>query len=179
MTARSAIAPLDTADATAVVLYERAFYDAFRRATANRLVRKLWLWDDEQQRLATRIPYEDQVVYALRDCAGTIVGGIGVNLAMREFQSSAFGFSPAAWPHAAEILTFFSVIRGDVRATTSLWRCAAAQLRARGCRTALATTAQRPLRSYLRIGWQLIAETEIEAERRYFLRYDLSTSSDY
>lgn len=171
------IAPLDLVDAAAIAQYERAFYDAFRRATANRLVRKLWLWDDEQRRLATRIPYEDQLVYVLRDGGGTIVGGIGVNVAMREFQSSAFGFSPGTWSDSAEVLSFFSVIRGDVRSSTDLWRCAAAALRARGCRTALATTAQRPLRSYLRIGWQCIAETEIEGERRYFLRYDLTAAA--
>ena len=175
MTGQLTVAPLDVADSAAVAQYERAFYEAFRRATANRLVRKLWLWDDEQGRLATRIPYEDQLVYTLRDPAGRMAGGIGVNVAMRAFQSAAFGFSPGEWEQSAEVLTFFSALRGDVRSSKELWRRTAAELLGRGFRTALATTAQRPLRSYLRIGWRLLAEAEIEAERRYFLRYDLNT----
>lgn len=173
------IAILDPSDKAAVAAYERAFYESFRRATANRLVPKLWNWDDERLRLATRIPYEDQVVHTARDAFGAIAAAMGVNVAMRDFQSAAFGFFPACpIADAAEVLTFFSAVPHDLRSTAGLWARGASDLRARGLRTALATTAQRPLRVYQRIGWQVIAEAEREAERRYFLRFDLTAGDE-
>jgi hypothetical protein len=166
------ISILDTGDPDAVREYERAFYTAFRRATAHRLVRKLWLWNDDEGRVATRIPYADQRIYTLRDRAGAISAALAANVAMREFQSAAFGFNPAEPQGAVEVLTFFSTA-AEVRGTTRLFRGFVEDTRASGRHTALATTAERPFRVYRRIGWELVAECEIESERRYFLRFDL------
>jgi hypothetical protein len=166
------ISILDTTDAGAVREYERAFYRAFRRATTNRLVRKLWLWDDEEGRVATRIPYVDQRIYTLADTVGGIRAALAANVAMREFQSAAFGFSPGERDGAVEVLTFFSTASG-VRDTTSLFRGFVEDTHGSGRHTAFATTAERPFRVYRRIGWELVAEREIESERRYFLRFDL------
>ena len=146
---------------------------AFRRATPNRLVRKLWLWNDEEGRVATRIPYSDQRIYTLVDGAGAICAALAANVAMREFQSSAFGFTPAERDGAVEVLTFFS---------TATPTCAAR----RGCSAAFvedthgpaATPPSRPppsvpSASTAASAGKLVAEREIESERRYFLRFDL------
>lgn len=166
---------LDTADPQAVEAYERAFFSAFQRATANRLIRKLWEWDEASRRLATRIPYDEQWVWVLRDGSGAVEGGLAFNTAMRQFQGAAFGFAPPATADGdVEVLTFFSVANRDFRCKLEFWSRCAMHVRARGAHTAWATTAQRPLRSYLRIGWELRGEAEVESERRYFLRYDLN-----
>jgi hypothetical protein len=165
---------LDVTDPAAVDQYERAFFTAFQRATRNRLVRNLWRWDEENRRLATRVPYDEQLVWVLRDRAGAVESGMAFNIAMQQLQSAAFGFAPPVPAVGAfEVLTFFSVTNRDFRCKLEFWSRGAKHARARGFHTAYATTAQRPLRSYLRIGWELQAETEVESERRYFLRYDL------
>jgi hypothetical protein len=174
MTGRATV--LDTADPEAVRAYERAFFDAFRRATSNRLVRKLWLWDMNTQRLSTRIPYADQLIYVVRDGAGAVRIGMAANLTMREFQSAAYGFTPPPGERVLEVLTFFSSAPRDLRGKKELCRVLFEDARARGYRAAVATTAERPLRTYLQTGWTLEAEAEIEGERRYFLRYELDPS---
>jgi hypothetical protein len=159
-------------------LYERTFYAAFERAAGNRLIRQLWIFDDERKRLATRIPYEDQVIYVLRGPAGRIVTALGVNVAMRSFQASAFGFGlPDDAGGYCELLTMFSV--GEYR-LESRYRFISAtfgDLYRRGFHTALATTAQRVLRTYVRNGARVIAEKEIQDEMRYFLKFDLARKS--
>ncbi len=166
------ISILDTCNPEAVRDYERAFYAAFRRATTNRLVRTLWLWNDDEGRVATRIPYSDQRIYMLVGRSGAIHGALAANVAMREFQSAAFGFTPKEPDGTVEVLTFFSTVP-EVRGTTQLFRSFVEDTRESGRHTVLATTAERPFRVYRRIGWELIAEREIESERRYFLRFDL------
>src|SRR5262245_49830415 len=89
--------------------YERAFYKAFTRAKGNRLIRQLWIFDDDAERLATRIPYDEQLVYVMRDDAGAIIAGMGVNTAMRSFQGEAFGFRPESPAGCCELLTMFSL----------------------------------------------------------------------
>ncbi len=166
------VAVLDTQDHDAVVAYERAFYDAFRRATSNRLVRKLWDWNVEEGRLATRIPYRDQRIFTLIG-GGSIYAALAANLALREFQSAAFGFSPARRDGAVEVLTFFSKEPREIRGKAQLFRRFVDDARRGGYHTAYATTAEHPVRAYRGIGWDLLAETEIDAERRYFLQFDL------
>jgi len=168
------VAVLDTENRDAVIAYERAFYDAFRRATSNRLVRKLWEGNVEECRLATRVPYVDQRIYTLIDRCGCIRAALAANLTLREFQSATFGFSPARRDGTIEVLTFFSSEPREIRGKARLFRRFVDDARREGYHTAYATTAEHPVRVYRGIGWDLLAETEIDAERRYFLRFDLA-----
>ncbi len=169
---------LDVSDAAVLQEYERAFYAAFQRVTGNRLIRDLWSWDDAEGRLATRVPYEDQLIVAQRDEAGRMDTAIATNMALREFQSSAFGFSPPSEPRGCcEFLTFFSVGNWRLTAKLRFWAACFAELRARGYHTGYATTAQRGLPIYRRIGGEVIGETEISGEKRYFLRYSLERTT--
>jgi hypothetical protein len=167
---------LDANDPLAVEGYERAFHAAFSRVAGNRLIRDLWLWDDPAGRLSTRIPYDDQIVLIGRNPAGEIETAMAFNFAMREFQSSAFGFAPPERTEGAcELIVFFTLGHRHLsRAVTNLVHCYA-KMRERGFHTAYATTAPRPLPAYRRIGGtEVIQEREIEGEMRYFLRVDLA-----
>jgi hypothetical protein len=156
--------------------YERAFYTAFQRAVGNRLIRQLWQWDEAAGRLATRIAYEEQIIYTLRnDASGAIRIALAVNHVLRSFQSAAYGFSPPADPQGCcEMLTVFTVGEYRLPTTLSFWRATFADLCARGYHTAYATTAPRVLGFYLRKGARVIDEREIDGEMRYFLSFDLS-----
>jgi len=155
--------------------YERAFYQGFQRATWNRLIRQLWIWDDAAGRLSTRIPYEDQILYAYRDCATReIVLAMGVNVAMRGFQAGAYGFEAPADPvGCCEFLTVFGCRDFQLRTKLRFWRETFADLRARGFHTGYASTAPKVLSFYLRKGGRILREAEINQEMRYFLQFDL------
>ena len=168
---------LDAADDVARAEYERAFYAAFVRVTSNRLIRTLWAWDEARGRLATRVPYADQRIYIQRDADGAIASAIGVNVAMRQLQSSAFGFSlptTDAQADTCEFVTFFAV--DDDRALAprlQLFEGVFRDLHAQGLRSAYASTARRPLPIYRRIGGSVVADTRVDGEDRFFLRFSL------
>ena len=71
---------LNPSDNAAVEEYEAAFYQSFSKVTTNRLVQKLWLWDHETGRLKTRVPYQDQLICALRDQAGRLRSAMAFNI---------------------------------------------------------------------------------------------------
>jgi hypothetical protein len=165
---------LNTHDPLVREEYERAFHDAFIQVTTNRLIHKLWLWDYSARRVETRIPYDEQVIFALRDEAGRIETAMAFNVGASGWQSSAFGFAGPATRHGScEILTFFSVADHTLSVKLAFWRRCVTELRARGFENSYATTALRPLASYMRLGWRVIASKQIEGEPRYFLRHDL------
>ena len=171
-------ATLDTANADQVGQYERAFHTAFQRARGNRLIRTLWCWDDDHGRLATRIPYDDQIVYWQADRQGDLAAALAVNLAMKDVQASAFGFAPLPeydqGQRICELLTFFAV--GDHRLVQRLHFIAAcfSDLHRRGHAIAYATTAARILPVYCRyFGGTQLAATCINGEERFFLRFVL------
>ena len=172
-----AVEPLDPTDSAAVEEYERAFHRAFQRVPGNRLIRTLWRWDDEAGRVSTRIPYEEQLVLLLRGPGGQIQTAMGINTALHDFQSAAYGFAPRTpTGGCCELLTFFTVGDGSLARALGFWERCCAALRGRGFHTAYATTAPRPLPTYLHIGGELLETREIAGETSHFLRFDLSRS---
>jgi hypothetical protein len=165
---------LDASSASEREAYERAFYTAFQRAAGNRLIRQLWQWDDAAGRVATRIPYDEQIIYVLRDEGGRIVTGLAVNHLLRSFQSAAYGFSPPPnHDGCCEFLTVFSVEEYRLATRFEFWRNSFTALRAAGFHTGYATTARRVLNLYRLLGAKILKEAEIEGEMRYFLEFDL------
>lgn len=165
---------LDLTDRTALAEYERAFYAAFVRVTGNRLIRALWVWDDAERRLATRIAYRDQLIFVVRNAAGNIETAIATNIACRDWQAAAFGFSgPTEQEACCEILTFFTVADYRLGFKLRFWEACFAELRRRGLKTAYATTAARLLLAYQRLGGVLLEQKEIAGEMRYFLEFSL------
>jgi hypothetical protein len=166
---------LDVRDHSAVAEYESAFHASFARVTDNRLIRDLWVWNDDAQRLAVRIPYDDQVVYVARDAKRGVRTALGVNVAMRTKQSSAFGFGDGIGTGGCcELLTYFTTGDHRVGAQRAFIEACFTDLRGRGLHTAYATTAPRPLPTYRRIGGELLDERRVEGEMRYFLKFSLS-----
>ncbi len=165
---------LDPSDATERARYERAFYAAFRRTSANRLVRSLWLWDDERERLAVRVPYEDQRIYVQRADSGDVNAGLAFNLLLRSFQSAAYGFAPPE-PLAGcgEFLTFFSVKPLCLASLLRLCAGVFEDLRRGGFHTSYGTTAPRVMPLYRRLGAEVLATREINGEFRHFFRLPL------
>ncbi len=165
---------LDHRDADAIAEYERGFYRAFARVTGNQLIRSLWCWDLDAQRLATRIPYSDQRVYVGRGPQGEIEMAIAANTALVGYQSSAFGFPAPNPPQGScEFLTFFTVGNHSLKHKLHFWEGCFKDLLAGGYHTAYASSAARLLPVYKRIGGRLLAECEVEGERRFHWQFDL------
>lgn len=165
---------LDSRDAIARMEYERAFYAAFQRVPGNRLVRKLWLWDDRAKRVATRISYEDQIVYLDRR-DGAIDGAVAFNVRRPGAQSAFYGFSPPANTRGiCEALTFFAVSDRRIATRYGFWRDSVADLHKRGFHTVYATASAPAYRVYRRFGATLLDRKEIEGETRFFFTFDVA-----
>ncbi len=167
---------LDRSDPAQIAAFERGFHAAFSRVPSNRLVRTLWEWDDDTRRLRTRIPYDEQEIFALFRPDREVCLGMAVNRALRSFQSSAFGFAvPADSPPACELLALY--IEPDPVLAPQfgrMTRTCFAQLAASGLAVAYATTATRVLPLYRRLGAKIIESRTIGTEERHFLCFDLS-----
>jgi hypothetical protein len=165
---------LDTSDSVAVQEYEAAFYQSFSKVMTNRLVEKLWAWDHEAGRLKTRVPYDGQLICALRDPSGSLHSAMAFNVALHEFQAAAYGFAaPEKAVGAFEVLTFFAVATETIQVRANFWARCVALLSACGYHAGYATTARRPLSMYQRAGWRVLEEREIESEKRYFIHYEI------
>lgn len=168
---------LDAACPAALAEFERAFYSAFVKVSGNRLVRQLWIWDEAERRIATRVPYDDQIIYVFRDDRGAIATAMAVNMTLREFQAEAYGFPcPAERRGCCELLTLFVVGSHDLENAYRFRAATFGDLHRRGFDTAYATTATRVLRFYLRLGARQLDEKMVQDERRHFLQFDLRTS---
>jgi hypothetical protein len=179
-TITSAYGTLDVTDDWQVTEYERHFYRAYAGLADNKLVRLIWEWDDTRQRVRTRIGYSDQVIYSARDSRGRLAAAMAVNLRYpAEFQAAAFGFPRAggAKGRYCEILNVFTTSHhGETARTTygSFIRgFGYVDLAAHGFEAAYATCTRRRLRSCQRLGAQVLAETSIDGEARYFLQWSL------
>lgn len=158
----------------AVKRFEEAFYIAFSRAKANRLVRHIWIWDDGAKRLRTRIAYEDQHVFVLQDSDGSIDTATALNWRLAHYQASQLGFSvPSDMEGHAEILTLFSRRDADLTGLRVFLRKAAEASLALGIRSADATCTDRLLPVYQHLGGVPLANTMVEGERRTLLRFEL------
>lgn len=170
---------LDVTSPTLIAEWERAFYKGFAHVTGNRLIRTLWNWDDAGQRLATRIPYLDQVIYYWRDDQGEIASSIATNIAMTQFQSSAFGFEPdraEGAPRGCELIVAFSLSDRSLSHVIAVRNAALSDLYDRGFRRAYLTTADKVHHLWMRCGARVLGDTVIEGERRRFLEFPLNPS---
>ena len=83
---------LNVNDTTLRAAFEHSFYVAFSR-TNNKLTRKIWDWDDEEQRVRTQIPYTSQRVYGRLNEEGIVEMGMAINLDQQHMQIHGFGFA--------------------------------------------------------------------------------------
>lgn len=166
---------LDPADPEALERFERAFYAAFARAKGTRLVRLLWHWDEQRQRIRPRIPYEDQQIYVLWDGERQVDTAAAINLKLRQYQAASLGFAPPAPPRLrlCEILALFSRRDAELVALRTFLCQVAHLLLAQGIETADATCTDRLLPIYRHIGGQPLERRCLEGEHRTLLRFPL------
>ena len=166
---------LDVRDLDVHEEYEKAFYDAFSRVPSNRLVRQLWLWDDEGRRLRIRLAYEDHAIWVSRRASGELHFAIAAHQDPSRAQSAAYGFEIPREAGIFEVLTFFNSGPTDIAEMRSFWRSFLAHMREAGLTRGYATCAARLLLLYKRAGWEVAAETEIAGEARYLLTLRLDS----
>ena len=165
---------LDPFDPCAREEYETAFYEAFARVTTNTLVRRLWRWDDQHRRLATRIDYDDQRIYIGRNQSGALTLAIAATVAPSRWQSAEYGFTPQqCGADACEVLTFFATTRLSGAVIRPFWRRFLTAIKALGVRSAYATCAASMLPLYEFAGWKIADMASIDGEQRYFLTLQL------
>jgi len=163
------------------VAYEHAFYNAYAQLTDNRLVRDLWLWDDEAQCVQTRIRYEDQVIFGWRDADGNLLSALAVSLNAEEFQAGMFGFkrdhnSPNR--RSCEILNLITTPHFKQSAIRGFYTFVAGYgfraLREMGYNIAYSTCTPRRKRGYVFLGANILDETVMNQESRFLLLWDFN-----
>ncbi len=173
----SQVERLDQAREEDVRLYEEAFYRAFA-PRSNPGIRTIWIWDDKSQRLKTRIPYEDQDVFFIRDERGLVETGLAVNRACRQFQSGAYGFQRPQYPQWVEVLAVFNLAKDSRKPVLAAVEKSHQVLLARGWEQfyVYATCPQYSLNWNLKRGWEIAEKSERDSVIRYFLRMSISRS---
>ena len=174
---------VDVTDDGQVSEYERTFYQSYAGLTDNKLIRLIWDWDDSRQRTRTKIPYADQVIYSERDTDGRLTGAMAVNLNWpAAFQGQVFGFAEPGRRNgpggrSCEILNVMMIPQRSATARESYRRFVTdfvyRDLCHQGFDIAYSTCVRRLLRPYQRLGAQLLGQTTIDGEDRYFLYWPL------
>jgi hypothetical protein len=167
---------LDPEDGEALERFERAFYGAFTRAKANRLVRSLWQWDDAARRIRPHIPYADQRVLFRNDEEGAVDTAAAINVRLASYQAARLGFDPppASLSGHCEVLALFSRRDADLVGLRTFFQEVAEDLLAQGLRSADATCTDRLLPAYRHIGGQPLARQCLDGENRTLLRFQLA-----
>jgi hypothetical protein len=167
---------MDCSDPEDIAGFEQGFYLGFEESTHNKIIRWLWIWDEQAHRLRTRVPYEDQTIW-ISASGSPPDTGIAVNTRMALLQSSAFGFSLpdtlSGSGNTCEFLTAFSTGDRSIGHFHKAWNEVFHTLQALGFRNAVATCARKILPLYRRMGAVILEERLIEEQVRYFLGFEL------
>lgn len=159
--------------------FESAFYRAFISIGDSILIRRIWDWNDENRKLRLKISYEDLVVLRWKSVEGRINCAVAANLNNFSTQFSEFGFSfPVHLPKPhCEIVTLFTNWEDRKSAITlnrNFLKAYCIPFMAElGYRSLYSTCAIKPMKTYIRWGWDVIDETFIDGEKRYLLHYNI------
>jgi hypothetical protein len=157
--------------------FERAFFEAFEPLTHNKLIRKLWRWDEANRRLRTAIPYDKQCIFAARDSKGALSTVLALSFDLKITQSGFYGFEVPNEPQNCEALAFFGLGMRSVQPTRQFWNWSRAELQKRGFSTIYATCSPRVMPVYRFVGGTVEQRREIEGETRYFFRLPVEASA--
>jgi hypothetical protein len=165
---------LDLSNEAHIHAFEQSFYLAFSRSKGNSLVRKLWLWNDEDSRLKTRIPYSSQRIFVTWDEAGEVDTAVAFNCSKDFYQAGFFGFErPLCSEPNYEVLAFYSKRDQKFRELRLfMWQCAV-YCDQQGVSCIDATCTDRLLRPYTRVGGVLQSSMRIGCETRHLLRFSI------
>jgi len=166
-------------DQANIVQFEHDFYSAYKDLEHTDLLREIWNWDDEHERIRLRIPYDKLRIYKWlgpeNKCFCYVVG---TDLPTGFSQVEYFGFRiPEQKQPAAEALSLF--ISPDFPYSTTklnqqfIQQVCLKKERERGIEVIYATCALRLLPLYIRWGWRLRDTRIINNQVRYFISCDL------
>jgi hypothetical protein len=171
----SSFEQLDQSSQSDIFAFERAFYDSFSRAKSNRLVRKLWIWNDDECRLKSKVPYTDQIIFISRTNDGSIDTGLAFNNLANQSQAEFFGFTSAeSIDRSLEIITFFSKNDFNILELKQfLWQCLE-YCQNNNVSYVYATCTARLLKPYKHFGAELLSSATVEGEVRHYIRIDVA-----
>lgn len=168
--------PLNLSDKAALQCYEERMYRAYEMVESQRLLRRIWTFDDQTKRITTKVPYQDQAVFNFVE-HNRFVGGLAFNIAEQQFQFSEYGFSFTSdideKTQLCEILTMFS---DESKIDLNDWFKTLKMLSEHGFTDLVATSSPRLARLYQRFfKFEVIDSRIIEGEERHFIHIHLQT----
>jgi hypothetical protein len=164
---------LDLQNQAHIADFERALFTVFAPLTHNLLIRKLWLWDEANCRLKTRVPYAEQTIFVSRDADGNIETALALGVSLETAQSAAYGFAIEKDEKNCEALAFFGLGERQMRHTQRFWKACRETLLQRGVENIYGTCAPRVMPVYKWVGAQVLDTREIENETRLFFHINL------
>ncbi len=172
---------LNTCDSEAIAGYEQMLYRSFYPILEkNPLLRELWLWDDTNQRLRTRVPYEAQLITVLTgNSPADVIFSSSANIRIDQYwQSGTYQFPRPDNPgECCEFLNMNGINLKDVNSYTLCRAFVHEYLFVRfanaGFRYGYATTADHLRAIYRWLGAEFVAEHTVQGYRRTLLRWDL------
>ena len=173
---------LDTDDNNQIIEYEKKFYEAHIRKFPNS-----WAINNMQIidgcRLKPNIPYDNLELIAVR-VDGELIAGIKANFDKNNFQLYEMGFNindNDKKRNTCEGMNFFALSDDydqleffNLMETFSQYYME--QLEKKGIEVIYGTTRKRTKIIYLRMGFEIIDELDIEGEKQYLIRYNFKTS---
>lgn len=166
---------LDTSNNDKIIEYEKALYRAFVN-TEIKTLDQIWIFNHDEKRLRTIIPYESQKICIARN-ENNLTSGIAINLNIEEpFQLEMQGFKVVKTKGVAEGLGIFNFpeLTGYRPVALILKNYAFKVARDLGIHTMYGTCSQKKLRGYLFMGWKLLEEKIFKEEKKFLLEVPLS-----
>lgn len=172
---------VDIQDESELELFETHFYQAFFTRPQQRLLREVWIWDDERGRLRLRTPYANTMLYKWTDDEGhTLAYAAGGGRLPCFSQIGYFGFElPGFCRNHLEIFTLFinpqiskQAYRLNKDFLKPLYHFTHIDC---GYDYMCATCADQLLPLYLKWGWQLFETKFFADEKRHLLILDLAS----
>jgi len=171
---------LDHTDVLAVRAFEQNFYTAFKQITHQNLIRKIWDWDDIDQRISLKCPLSSATIFAWHQGDTPCFYAVGSFDREAFSQLGFYGFEkPADVGHYCEIFTLFSTssLRTSIFEVERFFLEPAcyAYARSQGATHLLATCSSRLLKLYRRWQWEVLEVKVIAGEERYFIKLPLAS----
>lgn len=158
--------------------FEKSFYTAYSPVKQQKLIRQIWIWDDEKQRISLRCPISSAIIFVWFENGrpGFYVAGSFDRTTFS--QLDYYGFQK---PNDVGIYGEVLTLHPTPWLTTSILKLDAvflkpfcyAYAKSHGATHLLATCSKAMLTLYKRWGWLVLESKTIKGEERFFIQYCL------
>ncbi len=166
-------------DLAGIEQFEKNFFKAFVDLPGNFLLKEVWNWDFEQQRIRLKQDYTDLTIFQwLSEDKQDYFYVAGADVPAMNSQLSFYGFTPPTeGKKCSEVMTLFLSpgfpYSMQELETQFIREICFRKEKERGIERLFATTAKRFLPLYLNWGWVLVEERDVRGQMRYFIRMDI------